>query len=118
MYAQSNCEAQKQRDLDEAAASPQSPREGEGGLLRRFSTVSERRSKPTKATLWRDPEPYEVYQAIEKKDLIYLMTVRDRAFRVRVATKFLRYCDTRPTELLKYSYFCAGHKAQPHFCTR
>ncbi|TFK55752.1 hypothetical protein OE88DRAFT_1652206 [Heliocybe sulcata] len=29
---------------------------------------------------WKDPEPFEVYRAIEKKDIVFLMEVRDRAF--------------------------------------
>ncbi|EMD41083.1 hypothetical protein CERSUDRAFT_111656 [Gelatoporia subvermispora B] len=54
-----------------------------------FSTVSlasskflsRRQSSQTKAAkAWKDPEPFEVYRAIEKKDITFLMEVRDRAF--------------------------------------
>ncbi|KAH9966128.1 hypothetical protein BC827DRAFT_1265183 [Russula dissimulans] len=33
---------------------------------------------------WRDPEPWEVLRAVENKDVIYLMEVRDRAFNALV----------------------------------
>ncbi|KAJ7283739.1 hypothetical protein C8J57DRAFT_1432781 [Mycena rebaudengoi] len=29
---------------------------------------------------WKEPEPYEVLRAVERKDIMYLMEVRDRAF--------------------------------------
>ncbi|KAH9947265.1 hypothetical protein B0H21DRAFT_692334 [Amylocystis lapponica] len=29
---------------------------------------------------WKDPEPFEIFRAIEKKDIMFLMEVRDRAF--------------------------------------
>ncbi|KII94778.1 hypothetical protein PLICRDRAFT_99080 [Plicaturopsis crispa FD-325 SS-3] len=29
---------------------------------------------------WKDPQPFEVFRAIERKDVMYLMEVRDRAF--------------------------------------
>ncbi|CAL1702185.1 unnamed protein product [Somion occarium] len=39
-------------------------------------------SKVSKA--WKDPEPYEVLRAIEKKDIMFLMEIRDRAFHLLV----------------------------------
>ncbi|KAI9512168.1 hypothetical protein F5148DRAFT_1273809 [Russula earlei] len=33
---------------------------------------------------WKDPEPWEVLRAVENKDVIYLMEVRDRAFHALV----------------------------------
>ncbi|KAI9448217.1 hypothetical protein H4582DRAFT_1899286 [Lactarius indigo] len=42
-------------------------------------------ARPTKADKhWRDPEPWEVLRAVENKDVIYLMEVRDRAFHALV----------------------------------
>ncbi|KZT12711.1 uncharacterized protein LAESUDRAFT_12495 [Laetiporus sulphureus 93-53] len=29
---------------------------------------------------WKEPEPYEVFRAVEKKDIMFLMEVRDKAF--------------------------------------
>ncbi|KAH7105712.1 hypothetical protein BKA62DRAFT_690643 [Auriculariales sp. MPI-PUGE-AT-0066] len=83
-YASTSCDTQKRRDEAEAAALSESLRsEAEQATLGRRATKPNRRmSTMTKSTPWRDPEPYEVYQAIEKKDLIYLMEVRDRSFRL------------------------------------
>ncbi|KAG8858598.1 hypothetical protein FRB91_009566 [Serendipita sp. 411] len=57
----------------------------------RFKTLSETlrnrrlsfplgQSQQRQASPWKDPEPYEVLRAVERKDLIYLSEVRDRAF--------------------------------------
>ncbi|KAF8639439.1 hypothetical protein AX16_010294 [Volvariella volvacea WC 439] len=51
-----------------------------------FSTVSlnSLRSSPTTKNGpnigWKEPQPFEVFRAVEQKDLVYLMEVRDRAF--------------------------------------
>ncbi|OCH93589.1 hypothetical protein OBBRIDRAFT_790114 [Obba rivulosa] len=37
-------------------------------------------TNPTENKSWKDPEPFEIYRAIEKKDVTFLMEVRDRAF--------------------------------------
>lgn len=33
---------------------------------------------------WKDPQPYEVLRAVERKDIVYLMEVRDHAFHLLV----------------------------------
>ncbi|KAF8627235.1 hypothetical protein AX15_004471 [Amanita polypyramis BW_CC] len=35
---------------------------------------------PPRAIAWKEPQPYEVFRAIEWKDVVYLMEIRDRAF--------------------------------------
>ncbi|THH17941.1 hypothetical protein EW146_g2945 [Bondarzewia mesenterica] len=35
-------------------------------------------------TVWQEPQPYEVLRAVERKDIAYLMEVRDRAFHLLV----------------------------------
>ncbi|OCB87512.1 hypothetical protein A7U60_g5417 [Sanghuangporus baumii] len=45
----------------------------------RTSWFSPKRSKPS-TTPWKEPQLYEVFRAIEKKDVMFLMEVRDRAF--------------------------------------
>jgi hypothetical protein len=37
---------------------------------------------------WKEPELYEVMRAVEKKDTMFLMEVRDRAFHVGVTRPF------------------------------
>ncbi|KAF5387827.1 hypothetical protein D9615_000337 [Tricholomella constricta] len=34
----------------------------------------------TKTSVWKEPQPFEVFRAIEHKDIIFLMEVRDRGF--------------------------------------
>jgi len=34
------------------------------------------------ATSWKEPQPYEVLRAVENKDLMFLMEVRDRSFKL------------------------------------
>ncbi|PVF99770.1 hypothetical protein CPB86DRAFT_846737 [Serendipita vermifera] len=36
--------------------------------------------KPVAIKNWKDPQPYEVLRAVERKDIMYLMEIRDRAF--------------------------------------
>ncbi|KAF9055169.1 hypothetical protein BDZ89DRAFT_1055775 [Hymenopellis radicata] len=51
-----------------------------------MASQSSTESSPVKTTPnralgpWRDPQPFEVFRAIERKDIMYLMEVRDRAF--------------------------------------
>ncbi|KAI0303224.1 hypothetical protein BC826DRAFT_1089604 [Russula brevipes] len=45
--------------------------------------LSKRKTTKTKGP-WKDPEPWEVLRAVESKDVIYLMEVRDRAFHALV----------------------------------
>ncbi|KAG8929966.1 hypothetical protein FRC02_004818 [Tulasnella sp. 418] len=33
---------------------------------------------------WREPQPWEIVSAVERKDVMYLMAVRDRAFHVSI----------------------------------
>ncbi|CCM05649.1 uncharacterized protein FIBRA_07879 [Fibroporia radiculosa] len=33
-----------------------------------------------KSSVWKEPEPFEIFRAVEKKDITFLMEVRDRAF--------------------------------------
>ncbi|EJD01341.1 uncharacterized protein FOMMEDRAFT_21744 [Fomitiporia mediterranea MF3/22] len=44
------------------------------------SWFSLRAATPKMAAGWREPQPYEVFRAIERKDIMFLMEVRDRAF--------------------------------------
>ncbi|EPQ59278.1 hypothetical protein GLOTRDRAFT_70571 [Gloeophyllum trabeum ATCC 11539] len=69
--APEKAETTQQRSSSSAATSPPS------SPTKRFS-FPKASSQPKGP--WKDPEPYEVYRAIEKKDLVFLMEVRDRAF--------------------------------------
>ncbi|KAF8268239.1 hypothetical protein EI94DRAFT_1195765 [Lactarius quietus] len=64
--------------------SPQAPLSGASpptSPLQRFFSMT----RPTKANKpWRDPEPWEVLRAVENKDVMFLMEVRDRAFHALV----------------------------------
>lgn len=92
---------------DEQSAEPQAELSRKRSVASIFSTISARAksakafaSQNRSAKPWRDPEvcilltikrtavdcflkPYEVFSAIERKDIIYLMEIRDRAFYVR-----------------------------------
>jgi hypothetical protein len=65
-------------------SSPQAPHSGASpptSPLQRFFSMA----KPTKADKpWRDPESWEVMRAVENKDVMFLMEVRDRAFHALV----------------------------------
>ncbi|KAF9226468.1 hypothetical protein BS17DRAFT_775671 [Gyrodon lividus] len=37
-------------------------------------------SIPKSSSSWKEPQPFEVFRAIERKDIMFLMEVRDRAF--------------------------------------
>ncbi|KAI0786395.1 hypothetical protein C8Q75DRAFT_771575 [Abortiporus biennis] len=45
------------------------------------SLISPRKKE---AGVWKDPEPYEVLRAVERKDIMFLMEIRDRAFHLLV----------------------------------
>jgi len=67
--------------------SPQSPLPENSGASPPTSPLQRLLSmaRPTKADKhWRDPEPWEVLRAVENKDVMYLMEVRDRAFHALV----------------------------------
>ncbi|KAI0721908.1 hypothetical protein C8T65DRAFT_565432 [Cerioporus squamosus] len=64
------------------AASPRAKRKS---LLDRISTASNvakalRASGSSDGQPWRTPEPYEIFRAIERKDIMFIMEVRDRSF--------------------------------------
>ncbi|KAK7696646.1 hypothetical protein QCA50_001304 [Cerrena zonata] len=72
---------------DDQSTEPQPELSRKRSVSSIFSTISAR-AKAAKAFAsqnraskpWRDPEPYEVFSAIERKDIMYLMEIRDRAF--------------------------------------
>ncbi|KAF8517844.1 hypothetical protein JB92DRAFT_3142228 [Gautieria morchelliformis] len=37
-------------------------------------------SPTTTTSKWREPQPFEIFRAVERKDIVFLMEVRDRAF--------------------------------------
>lgn len=39
-------------------------------------------SKGPPSAPWREPQPFEVLRAVERKDIMFLMEIRDRAFPV------------------------------------
>ncbi|KAG9013101.1 hypothetical protein FRB90_006273 [Tulasnella sp. 427] len=67
---------------------PSSPATSPGGTIRaKFLATASKVFSPTKQTSntggaasWREPQPWEVMKAIESKDVMFLMEVRDRAF--------------------------------------
>ncbi|KAG8955727.1 hypothetical protein FRC04_007718 [Tulasnella sp. 424] len=67
---------------------PTSPATSPGGTLRaRFFATASKVFSPTKPNSgasgtgpWKEPQPWEVMKAIESKDVMFLMEVRDRAF--------------------------------------
>ncbi|EJD53821.1 hypothetical protein AURDEDRAFT_110562 [Auricularia subglabra TFB-10046 SS5] len=63
------------------AAILQSPDSPTGSTKsKQAAQASRSSSKKPKSVPWKDPEPFEIYRAIERHDLTYLMEVRDRAF--------------------------------------
>lgn len=71
---------------------PTSPATSPGGTLRaKFFATASKVFSPTKPNSgasgtgpWKEPQPWEVMKAIESKDVMFLMEVRDRAFHVCV----------------------------------
>jgi hypothetical protein len=66
-------------------SSPIEP-QGESSEVRHTRAASSERegaSASIRSANWRPPPPFEIFRAIEKKDLMFLMEVRDRAFHVR-----------------------------------
>ncbi|RDX53100.1 hypothetical protein OH76DRAFT_1399703 [Lentinus brumalis] len=62
-----------------------SPRAKRKSLLDRISTASNvakalRAAGRNDGQPWRAPEPFEVFRAIERKDIMFIMEVRDRSF--------------------------------------
>ncbi|KAJ6539260.1 hypothetical protein B0H19DRAFT_961215 [Mycena capillaripes] len=47
------------------------------------SSLIQRRPNPNPHS-WKEPQPYEVLRAVERKDIMYLMEIRDRAFHLLV----------------------------------
>lgn len=69
----------------------QSESEEQGGHTRRTSISSlASPSSPsssfakfvTPSKTWKDPQPFEIFRAVERKDIMFLMEVRDRAFQL------------------------------------
>ncbi|KAL4075935.1 hypothetical protein J3A83DRAFT_4357072 [Scleroderma citrinum] len=57
-------------------SSPSSPTSPQSSLSSsKFNILSQSLSKS-----WKEPQPFEVFRAIERKDIMFLMEVRDRAF--------------------------------------
>ncbi|KZT24459.1 hypothetical protein NEOLEDRAFT_1067160 [Neolentinus lepideus HHB14362 ss-1] len=73
---ESSDKADSPRTRKSSTASTSSP--SDSPTKRRMSFFANSTSK-SKAP-WKDPEPFEVYRAIERKDIVFLMEVRDRAF--------------------------------------
>ncbi|KAI0269162.1 hypothetical protein BC834DRAFT_967815 [Gloeopeniophorella convolvens] len=67
--------------ITDSPPQPQSPSEivpsSPPSPLQRFFGL---KKAPKASTSWKDPESWEVLRAIERKDITYLMEVRDRAF--------------------------------------
>lgn len=62
-------ERERRESTSSATSSPRSPL----AMFRWKSASSQTRE-------WQDPQPFEVFRAVERKDITYLMEVRDRAF--------------------------------------
>nr|GAT54022.1 predicted protein [Mycena chlorophos] len=50
------------------------------GSVRSFGSIF----KQPKSNGWKEPQPFEILRAVERKDLVYLSEVRDRAFHLLV----------------------------------
>ncbi|KAJ7744528.1 hypothetical protein DFH07DRAFT_834634 [Mycena maculata] len=48
------------------------------------SSFMQRRQDAKSQSSWKEPQPFEVLRAVENKDIMYLMEVRDRAFHLLV----------------------------------
>ncbi|KZT37665.1 hypothetical protein SISSUDRAFT_987463 [Sistotremastrum suecicum HHB10207 ss-3] len=60
---------------------PQRPRTLSSSTSRSSSSITSMfKRSPKVAKPWREPAPFELFRAIEDKDLMYIMEVRDRAF--------------------------------------
>ncbi|KAF8741150.1 hypothetical protein AX14_005744 [Amanita brunnescens Koide BX004] len=69
---------QSQSDRDSVLSSPVSA----SSIKSFFTRTLSKRNQATspKSIPWREPQPFEVFSAIERKDVVYLMEIRDRAF--------------------------------------
>ncbi|KAF7331985.1 hypothetical protein MKEN_00078800 [Mycena kentingensis (nom. inval.)] len=52
--------------------------------IRSFGSAFRQQSSRASSTSWKEPQPYEVLRAVERKDIMYLMEIRDRAFHLLV----------------------------------
>lgn len=48
--------------------------------LSRIMSVRQSSGASSNSKAWKEPEPFEIFRAVEKKDIMFLMEVRDRAF--------------------------------------
>ncbi|KIY46657.1 hypothetical protein FISHEDRAFT_66406 [Fistulina hepatica ATCC 64428] len=71
-------ERERQRTLSTSSQSPRSATAALRSVGRALAWSGQDRKSQT--TAFREPEPYEVLRAVERKDLMYLMQVRDHAF--------------------------------------
>lgn len=67
---------QRRPSLSSLASSPSIKSFGSSLIQRRQDT------RPNSA--WKEPQPFEVLRAVERRDLLYLMEIRDRSFHVCV----------------------------------
>ncbi|PFH51438.1 hypothetical protein AMATHDRAFT_74985 [Amanita thiersii Skay4041] len=67
-----------QSDYESTPSSPISASSIKSFLTRTFTKSRDVILSPTEP--WREPQPFEVFSAIERKDIVYLMEIRDRAF--------------------------------------
>lgn len=58
-------------------------------MKKAFPSTPKRMGSGTGGGGWKEPQPWQVLKAVESKDIMYLMEVRDRAFHVRVASLVL-----------------------------
>jgi hypothetical protein len=69
--------------LDDVPTSPSQPRADDGGGYKGPQV----RTQPVRPRGWKEPEHWEVVQAIEKRDVIKLSEIRDHSFHVRLFTE-------------------------------
>jgi hypothetical protein len=67
---------------EELLVAKEERRKSTGSAIEALTKLMKGKTKFDPAKPWKDPQPFEVFAAIERKDLIYLMEVRDRAFHV------------------------------------
>ncbi|KAF8351539.1 hypothetical protein F5887DRAFT_1058387 [Amanita rubescens] len=75
---QAEVDEQSQSDRDSIPSSPTSASSIKSFFTRTLGKRNE--ATPHKPIPWREPQPFEVFSAIERKDVVYLMEIRDRAF--------------------------------------
>lgn len=67
-------------ELQEALDTPLSPNVDRRGLKGDAKGKGAKRKKPQKPAGWKEPQPFEIFRAVENKDVMFLMQVRDHAF--------------------------------------